>query len=241
MVQGDLRISFSQDFEQIWCHYAGVKNRRLEDTVKAKRGILAVHKFACVTAIVSKAVEEKQQPEHTYVFLMEFASDALHLLHALLVGDRRSGHLYLRSCIENVWRHIYFKDHPVEYRWANSDSGLYQSMDDLRSYCKKSDELDPRLQKSLDRIASGYRKLSGFVHSSGESSLQLHGMLSEIRLPYEALKDIVSDLRSFGRDLVLLCLILHAKEMTNLHPWERRYAIDYLDKPRKQLRTQVLA
>ena len=240
MTQNELRMSLDEDFEQVWCHYAGLKNSRLEEPSKAKRGICAVHKFACVTAILSKSVEDKRQPEHRYVFLKEFSSDALHLLHTLLVGDRRSGHLYLRSCIENFWRHVYFKDHPVEYRWENSDTGLYQSIDDLRSYCRKSDELDDRLQKSLDKVSTGYRKLSAFVHSSGESALQLHGMLSEIRLPYEALMYIVSDLRSFGRDLVLLCLILHAEEMGKLHPWERRYAIDYLDKPRKKLRTQVL-
>ena len=166
---------------------------------------------------------------------------SLHLLHALLVGDHRGGHFYLRSAVENIWRHVYFKDHPVEYRWVNSDFQVYQSIDDLRSYCKKTDEIDVRLQKSLDRIAAGYRKLSRFVHSTGTTSLQLDEMLVEIQLAKGELKKIVSYLRTFGRDMVLLCLVLHAKEMNNVHPLERNYAISYLDKPRKSLRLDVLS
>ena len=240
MVHANLRTSVSQDFEQIWSQYAGGKNTRLEHPLNAKGNIRAVHKFACVAAILSKGIAE-HRPENERVFLKEFSSDGIHLLHTLLVGDLRGGHFYLRSAVENVWRHVYFKDHPVEYRWANLDAQVYQSIDDIRSYCKKTDEIDARLHKSLDRIAGGYRKLSEFVHSSGTPSLQLDEMLIEIQLSTKGLNKIVSYLRAFGRDMILVCLVLHAREINDLHPLERNYAINYLDKPRKKLRLDVLS
>ena len=240
VVHNSLGQSASIDFDQIWSYYSGDTNSRPADPLKIKSGIRAVHRFGFVSAILTKAISETQA-EHKRIFLKECSSDAIHMLHTLLVGDLRSGHFYLRSAVENLWRHIYFKDHPVEYRWLNSDTALYQSIDNLRSYCKKTDEIERCLHKSLDRIAGGYSELSGFVHSTDATSLQLHGMLSEIRLSTEGVGKLVSYIRTFGRDLILVCLVLHEVDLGCLHPREKRFAIDYLDRSRKQLRLKALS
>ena len=228
------------DFDQIWSRYSTNFATRLQEPDKAKPLFRAVHKFGFVAAIVSKSIPV-QGLEHKRIFLREFASDAIHLMHVLLVGDIRGGHFYLRSAVENFWRHVYFKDHPVEYRWINSNAQYYTSIEDLRNYCSKTDEIDTRLGKSLERIATGYQKLSRFVHSSKVPSLQLQNRLAGIQLSTNALSDLAKDLRSFGRDLVLLLLVLHAPDFKTLHPAEEIFAINYLDKPRKQLRLAALS
>ena len=233
-------INVAADFDQIWSRYSENVAARLQEPEKAKPLFRAVHKFGFVAAIVSKSIPA-QRLEHKRIFLREFASDAIHLMHVLLVGDLRGGHFYLRSAVENVWRHIYFKDHPVEYRWLNSNAQYYASIEYLRNYCSKTDEIDTRLGKSLERIATGYHNLSRFVHSSKAPSLQLQNRLASIQLSTHALRVLVKDLRSFGRDLVLLPLVLHASDFKKLHPAEEIFAINYLDKQRKQLRLAVLS
>ncbi len=234
MAISQLDASVAADFDQIWSHYSLNINARLQEPQKAKRLLRAVHRFAVVTSIVRKSIPG-QRLEHKRIFLREFASDEIHLMHVLLVSDTRAGYFYLSSAVENLWRHVYFKDHPVEYGWLFSDSKFYTSMDDLRKYCAKTEEIDARLIKSLERIAGGYQKLSRFVHGSKTSSLQLRNTLTDIQLSTKALSDIVSDLRSFGRDLILLPLVLHAADMERLHPREKRFALNYLDMPRKRL------
>ena len=240
MSKNSIPRNVTADFDQIWSRYSENVATRLEEPENAKPLFRAVHKFGFVAAIISKSIPARRV-EHKRIFLREFASDAIHLMHVLLVGDIRGGHFYLRSAMENVWRHVYFKDHPVEYRWLNSNAQYYTSIEDLRNYCSKSDEIDARLGKSLERIATGYQKLSRFVHSSKAPSLQLQNRLAGIQLSTNALSDIVKDLRSFGRDLVLLPLVLHAPDFKKLHPAEEIFTINYLDKPRKQLRLAVLS
>ena len=228
------------DFDQIWSHYSAHIKVRLQEPKKAKSLLRAVHKFGFAASIVSKSIPG-QRSKHKRIFLREFASDAIHLMHVLLIGDARGGRFYLRSAVENLWRHVYFKDHPVEYRWLNLDAESYMKIDRLREYCLKTDEIDDRLKESLGRIASGYKRLSRFVHSSKASSLQLQNSLAGIQLSTNALSDMVKDLRLFGRDLVLLPLVLHAVDIAKLHPGEEKFVIDYLDKPRKRLRLRVLS
>ena len=240
MVTDNVKESVNDDFEQIWLHYTASEKFRIHEPAKAKHLLRTVHRFAIVSSILNKSIP-RNRSEHRRVFLTEFSSDAIHLMHALLVGDVRGGRFYFRSVVENTWRHVYYKDHPVEYRWLNSESQIFSTIDELRSYCSRTDEIDVRLKKSLHRIASGYQKLSKFVHSSNATNLQLQKRLADIRLRTNSLEDVVSDLRSFGRDLILIHLVLHALEVEKLHPFEKNFAVNYLDSSRKQLRLTVLS
>ena len=240
MTGNELRAEVKEDFRQIWIHYAVDGTCRMAEPMKAKALLKTVHEFAVVASIVNKAIP-RRRAEHKRIFLTELASDAIHLMHTLLMGDVRGGRFYFRSVVENCWRHVYYKDHAVEYRWLNSGSERYISIETLRSYFAHTDEIDSRLRKSVDRIATGYQKLSKFVHSSTAMSLQLQRRLTRIRLETSSLEDVVGDLRLFGRDLVLLLLVLHASELERLHPFERNFAVDFLDSPRKRLRLTVLA
>ena len=240
MVTNNVKLSVKDDFERIWTHYTAIGTVRIQEPTRAKGLFRTVHKFAIVSSILNKSIPRNRR-EHQRVFLTEFSSDAIHLMHALLVGDVRGGRFYFRSVVENVWRHVYYKDHPVEYRWLNSESQSFSRIEELRSYCTRTDEIDGRLEKSLQRIASGYQKLSRFVHSSKATSFQLQTKLVGIRLRIHSLEDIVGDLRSFGRDLILLLLVLHSSEMEKIHPLERDFAVNFLDRTRKQLRLTVLS
>ena len=240
MVQSLTQAAVETDFDQIWAHYSTDFATRLEEPDRAKTLLRTIHRFGIVASILCKSIPA-QRSEHKRVFLKEFSSDAIHLMHTIMVGDIRAGHFYLRSAVENLWRHIYFKDHPVEYRWLESDPKYYISVEELRQYCARTDEMHDRMGQPLQRIANGYRKLSRFVHSSQSHSLQLHGRLTTIQLSIGKLSEVVKDLRSFGRDLVLVSLVVHATEIARLPPGEERFAINFLDRPRKQLRLAALS
>ena len=232
--------SVRRDFIQIIEHYRGEFPGRVQEQEKHISLLRLVHRFGVVASILSNSLP-KQRPQHRRVFLQELSSDAIHLLHSVLVGDIRAARFYLRSAIENFWRHMYFMDHPIEYGWSINENEYFISIDELRNFCRKKYENDRSLIVSFQRIEGGYRKLSGFVHGSGAAKLQLEKQLSAIRVSSEPLKEVVHDLRTYGRDIVLLLLVLHANEMAKIYPGEERYVIDYLDRVRKRLRLDVLA
>ena len=163
MATNNIQETANADFEQIWSYYAAHFGVRLQEPKKAKPLLRTVHRFGFTASILSKSVPA-QRLENKRIFLREFSSDAVHVMHTLLVGDVRGGRFYLRSSVENFWRHVYFKDHPVEYRWLNFDAKFYTSLDSLRDYCSRTDEIDVSLHESVGRISSGYQKLSRFVH-----------------------------------------------------------------------------
>ncbi len=103
-------------------------------------------------------------------FFLEAQNDAL-TSHALArVGAWRSALMSLRSCLENTFYCLYYKDHPIELqKWDESDHKL--TFAELQTYFQGHPTLAslPNGADGLNLIANEYSTLSRAVHGSAKS------------------------------------------------------------------------
>lgn len=121
-------------------------------------------------------------PEHSVVFVDEIASDALQILPQITLGFAKTSRLLLRGVIENVIRHVYFADHPIEFLKMNVQPKWYMKIEDLFSYASEHPKLAP-LERQFDaihRLRNLYDDLSATVHGRRMQDLQMKSALKKI-------------------------------------------------------------
>lgn len=202
MASPEVARKVSQDFEEIW--RLG-DHSRLEHPVNQKAVFRAAHRYAYCLSLLAKAATSED--EHRRVFLQELASDALHLLHILMMGDGRGGSFYLRSMIENFWRHSYFKDHVVEYGWLTSRKKYYMTLKDLRDYCSWLDAFTGGVKKALMSLEGSYVDLSKRVHSTSVRTLVLRESLEHIQLNSVQSKELAKSIHGVMKDVITLVIV----------------------------------
>jgi hypothetical protein len=126
----------------------------------------------------------KKIPVQGIGYLQELGSDSLHVLPMSLTGYRKAALLYLRGSIEDVVRHFYFTDHPVEYQKLNQEKKWYISTADLFEYLRTH----PVFQDSeikfdgIGRLKNLYGELSADVHGGKLANLDMRKALQQIKL-----------------------------------------------------------
>jgi hypothetical protein len=231
----DISIQVKQDFASLWSSY---DHNRLEFPAAQIELIKSAHKFAICTSLLAKAITSES--EHRRIFLQELSSDNLHLIHVLMGGDSRGACFYLRSIIENFWRHHYFCTHPVEYGWLQTRKKYHLTMKELREYCGWLDRFQGRLKPCLDRLDRRYGELSTQVHSSSSKTLVLRDALDQIKLTKPQGNNFAKDMREVLKDVVVLT-IFHSREVFDgLHVNSQAFILACLDSQRKRWRQEDL-
>lgn len=225
----DFSRKVNEDFREIWRERDAV---RIGDHGKQRDLLRSGHRFAYCLSLIAKAATSL--PEHERVFLQELASDALHLVHSLLAGDARAGIFYLRSIIENFWRHLYFKDHLIEYSWLTSRTKYYMSLKDLREYCSWLDEFSGLLKESRKSLENSYAELSKQVHSTSVSTLVLRDSLEQIELSAPQATLLAPKLRDVFRDIIALLVVSARPLFDGLHVNAQSFIFASLDAKRKK-------
>jgi len=121
-------------------------------------------------------------PDHGRVFVEEIASDALQILPQTLMGYGKTAKLLTRGIIENVMRHLYFSDHPVEFARMNRESKWFMTMESLFEYPKIHTifmESERRFD-AINRLSSLYSELSAGVHGRRVRDLETRTALRKI-------------------------------------------------------------
>jgi hypothetical protein len=125
----------------------------------------------------------RQLPEHSMVFIEEIASDALQILPQALMGYSKTTKLVTRGIVENVLRHIYFADHPIEFERMNRERKWFMTMESLFEYAK----IHPTFTATethfdaLTRLRTLYSDLSAGVHGSKVRDLEMRIALNRIK------------------------------------------------------------
>lgn len=202
------------DFKAYW---EAADKARLENPSSLRPLISAAHSFAVAFALFSRAVSNSSPEEFERIFLQELSSDALHLVHVLMVGDARGARFYLRSIIENFWRHHYFRTHPVEYEWLTTRPKFHLEMKTLREYCGWLAYFKGRLRGPCEDLSRLYSELSTSVHSTSAKTLVLRETLEEIRLTNEQAESVATEMRSTLRACLVLLLISESSTYEGLH------------------------
>ena len=121
-------------------------------------------------------------PAHGQVFIDELASDALQILPQVLSGYNKSSKLLTRGIIENVVKHVYFCDHPVEFARMHLPKKWYITVSELFDYMKHHPAFDDTRDKfdAVANLAGIYSELSEFVHGGTVRHLEMKEALEEI-------------------------------------------------------------
>jgi hypothetical protein len=116
------------------------------------------------------------------VFIEEIASDALQILPQTLMGYNKTTKLLIRGIVENILRHVYFHDHPVEFGRMNRDSKWYLTKDKLFEYALIHPlfiATEPKFD-AINRLSSLYSELSAAVHGRRVRDLEMRVALNRI-------------------------------------------------------------
>ncbi len=193
------------DFAIYW---EAAQKDRLDEPEAHRVVIASANKYAVCFSYFSRAMTVPQlglEP-HQRVFFQELTSDAVHLVHALIGGDARGGRFYLRSIVENFWRHHYFRDHVVEYGWLHTRDKYHLEMKQLKEHCSWLDCFQGDLKPLLTNLPHLYSVLSNAVHSTSSRTLVLRQSLGDIRLVKEHIQDIHKDVLDTLKVCLALCI-----------------------------------
>jgi hypothetical protein len=122
-------------------------------------------------------------PQHGSPFIEEIASDALQILPHTLMGYMKSAKLFTRGIIENVLRHIYFSDHPIEFARMNREKRWYLTQDALQDYAKIHPTFlvsEPKFN-AIAKLSSLYSDLSAGIHGRTVGDLEMKVALEKIK------------------------------------------------------------
>lgn len=227
----DTASKVKDDFEAIWKDYG---QERLENHAKQKDLIRSAHKIAICFSFLSKATSSSDL--HKRLFLQELASDAIHLVHTLMVGDARGGSFYLRSIIENFWRHLYYRDHPIEFGWLHTRTKYKLTMAILREHCGWLDCFKGKLNVSLGNLERLYADLSTDVHSTSARTVVLREDLRQIVLSTSQSKSLAPRLRDTLKDTLVLLIFAERDVFDALHINTQSFILECLDAGRRRRR-----
>lgn len=228
---GTIEQQVKEDFDDVWKSY---DHKRLEVPEKQREIFRSAHKYAVCLSLMSKAIGHRD--ECKWIFFKEASSDAIHLVHALILGDGRGAYFYLRSIIENFWRHHFFSDHPVEYGWLHTRSKYHMTMSGLREYCSWLDCFAGDLRGALRNLDREYAELSTEVHSTSSRTLVLSETLDQITLSVEQGKRLAKRLREVMKDVIVLSIFSSREVFDGLHVNSQAFILSCLDAKRRRWR-----
>jgi hypothetical protein len=212
--------------EEFSLYWEGVAKDRLPNPKTQRALIASAHKYAMCFSYLSRAMAPLEP--HQRIFIQELTSDAVHLVHALTGGDARGARFYLRSVIENFWRHHYFRDHVVEYDWLHTRDKYYLEMKQLREHCGWLNCFLGDLKPLMTNLPRLYAELSTAVHSTSSKTLVLRETLADIRLQEDQGRAISKDLLATLKVCLALCMFSEKETYSGLHLNVQEYLMSAL-------------
>lgn len=161
------------------------------------------------------------------VFLDEIASESIQILPHALEGYFKTPMLLTRGIVENLLRHIYFMDHPIEFQKVNSSEKLYFTAEELFEYCRTHPAIKPLLKKfdAAGKLRTLYSELSAAIHGGKLTDMNLHRSLEEIKFDLPKFKEIVKKVAAVTESSNFLLLVIHQKRLGIIPPNLRKILV----------------
>jgi hypothetical protein len=117
--------------------------------------------------------------------------------------------------LENLLRHLYFSDHPVEFQRMNRDKKWYLTIDQLCEYVRQHPaflNIEPRYD-AINQISSLYSELSAGVHGRTVRDLEMRVALQEITYDQAAAESQAELLRRCVQPVNFSLAMFHRAKM----------------------------
>jgi hypothetical protein len=183
----------------------------------------AVHSHRLVYSLCLWNHRLKGLPERSRVFLSELASDAIQVMPQALMGYEKTTALLTRGLIEDTLRHLYFTDHPVEFRRDNAVVDWHMSVIDLWDYAFKHPDLIAAEKRwpALARMKGAYSELSQAIHASKVIHHQAKKALADIRCDVAEFPRQIKQLATVTASANYLIAIFQHNKLDSLTASER--------------------
>lgn len=171
-------------------------------------------------------------------------SDTIQIISSIVLGNRRSLHLYERASIEDFLRYIYYFDHQIEHILLQNHPTKFQSIDSLIGWIKSYPSLVPYKKlaaQSCNNLTSRYGELSRTVHGTTIADIEPSDNLKASHKPLESPLTEMRILKSIFRSIIFLLSLFHLEEFRALSLDEKVLVCQHLVKKEKQVLSGVEA
>jgi len=178
-----------------------------------------------------------RSPIHQRVFLEELRSDVLQSIHMSLIGFKKPVALLLRSAIEDLLRHIYYYDHPIEFEKLEKKPSSYTRMNQLWKYAKEHPRLEELFaeSKAIELLENEYAVFSRSVHSSSASHMNLTKSLSEIGFDQGFFEGYGRKVSVLARNINFVLFAFYQKTLESFNPPWERFLLDMISEGYRRL------
>lgn len=185
-------------------------------------------------------------------YFQELFSDTLLLLNSFYTNNYRGAYIALRCMLEDLYRHLYYRDHPQEF-WALGDEGNLDEVSIgvrpiiLREYLRRTNYLNifstlnsdfetktnPKEETLFIINEALYAKCSSAVHGSGDAShnsfqSNLDLVSSEIRA-----NEVITAAKQFSDLAVAFLVSAHIDQFIAFNEYERSLVLSKFSSPRR--------
>lgn len=187
-------------------------------------------------------------------YFRELFSDALLLLNSYYTNNYRGSQIALRCMLEDLYRHLYYRDHPQEFvAIANNVSGEYEigiRPKFLREYLKRADYLqifnrinsnfEPKnidQETIFDVNEKLYTDCSAAVHGSDQSELNAFQSNLDFHMVPKKTEDVLRMSKQFTNMAVSFLISAHHDQFLAFSEYERSLILSkFPEKNRAALR-----
>ncbi len=187
-------------------------------------------------------------------YFQELFSDALLLLNSYYTHNYRSAQIALRCMLEDLYRHLYYRDHPQEliavHDGSQSEYEIGIRPRTLREYLARTDYLASFKTLNIDFLPKAkddktwfdineelYANSSSAVHGSGDSSLNTFQSNLDFVYVESKAKLTLNATKQFTQMAVAFLLSAHVDQFLSFSEYERSLVLSkYPDKRRAALR-----
>lgn len=168
----------------------------------------------------------------------ELFSDCLLLLNSYYTYSYRSAMIAIRCMLEDLYRHLYYRDHPQEFRALlssrNTEYQMGLSPSEFRDYLKRTDYLQIFFKLNTDFLPKNdgdmdifgineelYSNCSGFVHGSSSASLNAFRSNSDFAENFNRQEEVISVATRFCKVAVAFLISAHLDHFLAANDYER--------------------
>lgn len=173
----------------------------------------------------------------------EIFSDALMLLNSFYTCNYRGSFIALRCMLEDLYRHLYYRDHPQEFRTlqqGGDERALKITPQSLRDYLPGTDYLGEFRLLSKDFLKKQdsetkdlfhvndelYRTCSRSVHGSAGATLNAFSSNADISFSGLRADEVVHAVREFVGMSIAFLVAAHLDQFLGFSDYERSMVLD---------------
>ena len=180
-------------------------------------------------------LKEGMLKQHFTPYFQELYSDMLMLLNNYYMNNYRGCYISLRSVLEDLYRHLYYKDHPQEFLAVTSGYTEYElglNPKFFREYLSRTSYLFGE-EKDMDLFGKNYRlykDTSVYIHASSLDSLSQFESNASFCLKKneaEAVEKITKEIVSIS---VTFLVCVHRNYFVRFNDYTKSLIFDIYDK-----------